>query len=58
MMSFEAIQKQVNESKMLNPGQLYIPSEIRKRLDFNIGDKFEVLANVEDRELLIRKKEN
>ena len=55
-MAFEAVKKEIKESKMLNPGQIYIPSEIRRKLDFNIGDNFEVLANVEDQELLIRKK--
>ena len=55
-MAFEAVKKEIKESKMLNPGQIYIPSEIRRKLDFNIGDNFEVLANAEDQELLIRKK--
>ena len=57
MLPFETVKKEIKESKMLNPGHIYIPSEIRKKLGFETGDIFEVLANVEDQELLLRKKE-
>ena len=55
-MAFEEITKKFNESKLSEPGSIYLPGRIRKEVGLAVGDKVELLVDKEEKSILIKRK--
>ena len=55
-MAFEEITKKFNESKLSEPGNIYLPGKIREEVGLAIGDKVELLVDKKEKAILIKTK--
>ena len=55
-MAFEEITKKINESKVQNPGNIYIPGGIREEIGLEFGDEVQILVDKKEKAILIKKK--
>lgn len=53
---FEEITKKFNESKLSEPGSIYLPGRIREEVGLAIGDKVKLLVDREEKAILIKTK--
>ena len=46
--------KRYSQSRVQNPGNIYLPSRIREKVDFKVGDDVKLFVNEEEKAVLIK----